>query len=126
MNSRATIILSHGSRSDDSKQEFQELVQLVKTRPSQKESSLYEAFMSLQEPTLNEAVQKATQDGANDITIVPCFLFKGNHIKIDIPHMIEKLKGQYPSVAFHLTNHVGADARLADIVEDRILSSIRN
>lgn len=114
----AVIVLGHGSRSDDFAREFETLVELVRTRTG--ESRVYGAHMSLAEPSLEQAISRAVETGARHVTIVPCFLFHGNHIKEDIPQMLTAQRDRYPGVRIEMARHIGPDERLAAIVCDRI------
>lgn len=120
--SHAIVLLSHGSRSPDSTTEFLTLVDMVQKENSN--LSVFPAQMSLAEPSLNHAVEKAAQAGAKRITVVPCFLFHGNHIKEDIPSMIETLKKEFPDIVFSMGRHIGADPQLANIVQARIREAL--
>ena len=58
--------------------------------------------------------------GADDIRIVPYFLFEGVHIKEDIPEEIKAFQAHHPNVKITMGQTLGADKRLAEIVADRI------
>jgi sirohydrochlorin ferrochelatase len=62
--------------------------------------------------------------GADEITVIPYFLFDGVHIKEDIPGEIESFRKQYPSVQVTMGRTLGADRRLARILRDRVLETM--
>ena len=113
------VILSHGSRSEDFKNGFNEIVDLVKEKRT--DIKIYGANMELCSPTIEEVIAQAVEENENlkTIGIVPFFLFAGIHIKEDIPEIIEKLKLEYKNIEFIFGKPLGADPILADILIER-------
>lgn len=114
----AIIIIGHGSRSPEATQEFLKLTAAVRLRVP---GMLVEpAFMELAEPSLQTSVQTLSEQGISNIAIVPCFLFHGNHIKKDIPELVEHMRTHFPNIQFSLGRHIGPETRIADIVASRV------
>jgi precorrin-8X/cobalt-precorrin-8 methylmutase len=118
MTPNAVIVIGHGSRSADATKEFLQLVSAVRLRTPG--LPVEPAFMELAEPSLPVAVKSLCEQGATHIAVVPCFLFHGNHIKKDIPELIEDLRKAFPATQFSLGRHLGPESRIADLVATRI------
>jgi sirohydrochlorin ferrochelatase len=71
-------------------------------------------------PTLAEAVAAALRRGAQEVLVVPLFLYDGVHVQKDIPEQLEELRRQYPGLQLRCTASLGSDPRIAEIVVDRI------
>ena len=54
--------------------------------------------------------------------VVPLYLTLGTHLTVNLPKKMAWLRSSFPNTVFTLTGHIGADARLADIIEDRVCS----
>lgn len=112
------IILAHGSKRVETKQTLAEIVELIKQKGSFK--AIEEAYLQFCDPTLEDAVKKHAQKGIKNIVIMPYFLFKGIHNTEDIPNEIARLQEIYPETEITLTEPLGVDERLAQIVIDRV------
>ncbi len=119
---KAVIILGHGSRAEEAKRVFNEIVDKIKNKVEY--DLIKGAAMELAEPDLAETVNQVVKKGAKEIIIVPLFLFPGVHIQKDIPNSIVKLEKQYPDVEFKVGESIGADERLAEIMADRINKTV--
>ncbi|AOY75450.1 sirohydrochlorin chelatase [Clostridium formicaceticum] len=116
---KGLFVLAHGSKAKEADETLMEIMEMVKARDP-KEFSLV-GFGSLQfsTPSFEEGIQDLIERGAKEIVIVPMFLFKGNHIQMDIPEELEALEKKYPDVTFIIGKHIGADKRIAEIIEER-------
>ncbi|MHB0934762.1 MAG: sirohydrochlorin chelatase [Armatimonadota bacterium] len=115
---RALIVLGHGSRSAEATAQFLALVEMLAARYP--DDRVLPACMQMADPTLASALGQAAGEGAEEILIIPCFLFQGIHVKADIPEMLAQLKVEYPQVAVRFGQPIGADPRLVDILCDRV------
>jgi sirohydrochlorin ferrochelatase len=75
--------------------------------------------MELASPDIEETVKIIAEKNILQIIIVPYFLYEGNHIKFDIPEIIEKLKVKYPEIVFKFGKPIGFEPALADILIKR-------
>ena len=71
-------------------------------------------------PSLEEAVLKLAEEGSKDIVIMPFFLFRGKHLKEEIPQDIDRIQSMTPQVSLRLIDNLGPDSRLMDLVEERL------
>lgn len=114
---RAVLIVSHGSRSKDAVAEFNQVVNLVAQRYTK--SIVRGASMELAQPDIPTAVKELVELGILHIDVVPYFLFMGNHIKNDIPQILEEQKLLYPQLEVRFGKPIGVNPLLADILIER-------
>jgi sirohydrochlorin cobaltochelatase len=103
--SAAAIFLAHGSRDPRWRQPFEKFLQTAASRLPGRQVRL--AYMEMCEPTLLQVAEECIQNGAQEVTVFPLFLSGGGHVKNDIPHLVEELKTQFPSVKVRLTEALG-------------------
>lgn len=115
---RALIIVDHGSRREEANAALVETARLVAERVGASWDVRY-AHMELGEPSLEQAVARAVADGAREIVVVPFFLAPGNHARVDIPAIVDGARSLHPAVHFRLTDVLGPDVLLAELVLKR-------
>ncbi|OEH85740.1 hypothetical protein BHU72_02870 [Desulfuribacillus stibiiarsenatis] len=118
---KVLLVLGHGSRTIEAQNIFNRLVDLIR------EKSDFEIVkgcsMENSTPTFEEAVEELVESGHHHIVLAPLFIYRGVHIQEDIPNTILELKKKYPNLEFHMTDVIGADDRIAEIMIDRIRDS---
>jgi len=145
----AVVLVGHGSRLPYNREVVEKLAEYVE------EMGDFEAvevgFMEFSEPSIQEAVKRAAESGADRIVVVPVFLAHGVHTKRDIPRMLglepdwEEDHGhdhdhdhghhhhhdhhrEYEPVDVDAeivyTEPIGADRRIAEIILDRIKEAL--
>jgi len=112
------IVLAHGSREPETMKTMEEIIRMIKEKTNN--SMIRAAFFQFAAPSLEESVCALIEEGISDIRIVPYFLFSGIHIREDIPKVISKLEKEFPNIKLSVSETLGADERLAEIVADRI------
>lgn len=113
------IILGHGSRASEANETLQHITGIVKEKLA--EDTVIGAFMGFSQPSLEQAAEELVNNGCGKVIIMPFFLYKGIHMQEDIPAKVKKLEEKFGSkVSFSITNHLGVDSRLAEIILDRI------
>lgn len=115
---RALIIVDHGSRREEANAALVETARLVRERVGDRCNVRY-AHMELGEPSLEQAVARAVQEGAREIVVVPFFLAPGKHASVDIPASVEAARAAHPTVFFRLSEVLGPDVLLAELVLER-------
>ncbi|WZL71779.1 CbiX/SirB N-terminal domain-containing protein [Clostridiaceae bacterium 35-E11] len=114
---KALFVLGHGSQAQEADQIFTQIVEMVKNISSFEMVGM--GSLQISKPSFEEGIVELIDKGAEQIVIVPMFIFKGNHVKYDIPEALNQLKEQYPHVEFIMAKHIGADERIAMIIEER-------
>ena len=77
------------------------------------------AFTGVTWPRLETVVQRQVKLGMTQICVIPVYLFTGVLIE-RINGQIERLRQQYPQIAFALGKHFGFDAAIFDLLDSRI------
>lgn len=115
---KGILILAHGSRRIETKHMMDEMMEMIKKRNP--EVVIENAFMELCEPLLADGLDLLVNKGVTQITLIPYFLFEGIHIKEDIPGEIAEYLADKPNITVEMSQTLGADPRLADIITERI------
>lgn len=113
----SVILLGHGSQAEGGNEALLEVVKLVKEKGG---VDVIPAYLQFCSPTLADSFEKAVGEGAERIVVVPYFLYMGNHVARDIPDELDALRHMHPGVEVVLAEHLGAHAKLAEIVLERI------
>ncbi len=116
--SSGVILLAHGSRRDGANEVMEQLVEMIREDSSFKKVN--SAFLQFSRPTLQEALKEQVDQGVQEVTVMPVFLFNGIHLSEDIPAIIDEEKGKYPQVKIFTARALGMDRRIAEIVKDRV------
>lgn len=67
-----------------------------------------------------EAVSILAASGVNRVVIAPYLLGNGKHATLEMDEVLEDIAAETPGVELRLAQGLGADARIADLVRDRI------
>ncbi|WP_031515412.1 sirohydrochlorin chelatase [Desulfofalx alkaliphila] len=118
------LLLGHGSRRDEGNVELRQILEEVKKR-GPKDRVYQCSFLQFTQPTLDEGIKYLVSAGVEKIIVVPLFLVSGTHIRQDIPNKLMLQKNKHPHIKFVYAEHLGSDARIADIVLDRIKGASR-
>jgi sirohydrochlorin cobaltochelatase len=80
------------------------------------------AFTGVTWPRVESVVQRQVKLGMTQVCIVPVYLFTGVLIE-RIKGQVERLKVQYPQIAFALGTHFGFDKRIFDLLDAKVAGS---
>jgi precorrin-8X/cobalt-precorrin-8 methylmutase len=118
----AVLVIAHGSRLKAANEDLYGVVRWL--RATDRWDVVGPCFLQFEEPNLGQAVEQVISQGAKRMVLVPFLLFPGNHMQRDIPEEVEALRKRYPHVEILLTRHLGIDERLAQMVIERIESTL--
>lgn len=108
---KSLILFSHGAKHPNWAEPFYRLKSLVQCRLPTVKVEL--AFLELMEPNLLKLVAKLITEYIKYITIVPIFLgHNGQHVRCDLPILINQLQQKYPDTIFHVVKAVGEDNKV--------------
>ncbi|WP_423910667.1 sirohydrochlorin chelatase [Candidatus Spongiihabitans sp.] len=121
---KALLLIAHGSGNQDSNDEIHALTRLLRTSFSTRpKNSLDEkfafvdcAFLELTDPDIATAIDSLVREGVTEITVLPYFLAKGNHINKDIPAKISVTQIRFPSITVNSIPHIGKAADMPDLL----------
>lgn len=112
------LLLAHGSREGDTEKTMRRITEFVKA--DMPEALIEEAYMQFRDINIEKGLENLIAQGADDLKVIPYFLFEGVHIKEDIPNELKDFSEKHPNIKVSLGKPLGADKRLADIVVDRV------
>ncbi len=111
---RLYLFVAHGSRETAAQDGFESLLKILAN--SLKPHAVSGAYLTLNQPSVAEAVETAVQQGVDDFVVAPLFFFEGTHIQKDIPQILADLKLKYPMIDFQTLPAVASLAGFADWV----------
>lgn len=117
MKDKSLLIVGHGSKSPEAQEIFSNMTELVASKGEYK--TVRGAHMELAKPSIEDVVAEMNADGITEVIVVPYFLYKGIHIKEDIPEILEKLSNEYTNMTFKMADPIGYEPLLADILLKR-------
>ncbi len=119
----AYIVIVHGSRDAEANRGFEVfLEQFRETLPGRQ---VYGAFLELAKPSIPEAIERAIQEGASEVFILPMMFFPGRHVKQDIPRFIQEAKAKHPHADFHFASPVADHPLMIELMKEKANSASR-
>lgn len=112
------IIVDHGSRRAEANALLEEVARLYRERTGAR--IVEHAHMELAEPTIAEAFARCVAQGAAHVVVALYFLSPGRHSARDIPALVAKATEQFPGVPYRITESLGVDTRLIDVLHTRV------
>ncbi|MDQ4050622.1 MAG: sirohydrochlorin cobaltochelatase, partial [Thermoproteota archaeon] len=76
-------------------------------------------FLELDQPNIQEGIQRAITTNPQLLLIVPYFLHKGAHIKRDVIEDLNAALDRYDFKNAYVARHLGVDEKLIDIIIER-------
>jgi sirohydrochlorin ferrochelatase len=119
---RAILLVDHGSRVDAANLLVAEVADLLRARHP--EAIVEIAHMEIASPTIAEGIARCVAAGAEEIAVHPYFLGPGRHTRESIPALVESAQADHPGIAIRITEPLGLDDRLVDVIERRIAESL--
>jgi precorrin-8X/cobalt-precorrin-8 methylmutase len=116
--SKAVLILGHGSRRDEANEVLRRVARMLETEGGF--GYVQPAFLELAPPNFHEALDIMVEKGFTDIKVMPYFLYMGNHMRKDLPKAMALGAEKHPGVLLEVTPNIGFHEKLVDIVIDRI------
>ena len=116
---KAVLLISHGSRSPQTKKEVFDLVQRLYRLGA---AEIVEfAFLELESPSIPEGIDICVNKGANKIIVLLNFLNSGRHVDVDVPAIVADAQIKHSKIAISITQpvgqHPGIDALFLDLLK---------
>ncbi|MBF4693259.1 sirohydrochlorin chelatase [Fusibacter ferrireducens] len=118
MRKDAVLIIAHGSKvkeTDDIMKKYQQ--ELVLKMP---ETQIEYCYLQLMEPSIESIVKSLYESGVRNIKAFPFFIFNGNHIKEDIPEVLDAIRAEYPELNITFLENIGYDEKVLDLIIERV------
>ncbi|MGA1931532.1 sirohydrochlorin chelatase [Arcobacter sp. YIC-464] len=110
------LVIAHGSRVKDSNEEIIKFCESIKSLIDDDFEVKY-AFLELAEPNIYDSLESCLKNNLDSkIKILPYFLARGKHVKVDIPMEIEKIKEVYNNANIEILPHLGKIDGLAQLI----------
>jgi sirohydrochlorin cobaltochelatase len=117
----AYVLFGHGSRPQP--QALRSLQNLANWTSQALGQEVFDAYMELEEPSLEARVAERVGLGAQRVVVIPAFFSLGVHLRQDIPQRFDALKQAFSQTQFIMTEHLGAQPDLAQVAIKRIQAS---
>lgn len=118
----AALLIGHGSRAENANESlFRVVAHFRKAWPHR---VLEAAFLEISRPSIPEGIDLCVEKGAERIIAIPYFLFRGNHVKMDLPALIEESRNEHADVDIILGPHLGFHPKMIEIVDERVRQAL--
>jgi precorrin-8X/cobalt-precorrin-8 methylmutase len=115
---KAVLLLGHGSKMAEANDTLRHVAKRLKVEGGY--GFVQPAFLQMESPDFQEAFAAMVEQGFNDITIMPYFLYMGAHVQKDLPAEVVTAQAKFPGVKAQVTANLGFHDKLVDIVIERI------
>tara|TARA_B100000809_G_scaffold141569_1_gene139129 strand:- start:1158 stop:1526 length:369 start_codon:yes stop_codon:yes gene_type:complete len=110
------LLIAHGSRREESNLEIKNLAKKIASFKTKEFGLVMPAFLEFAEPSIINAIDKCSEIGAENVTVLPYFLSAGVHITRDIPGEINKASQNHPNLKIKIANYFGLRNEIAEIL----------
>jgi len=120
---KGVLIVGHGSRRIETEETLKSVMNMAQIKIPDIPMKI--AFMEFGQPDIPTGLDALIDIGADEIAVVPYFLFDGMHIREDIPQIIDDYKSSHSNIQITLGKPLGADRRIADVLAERISGALK-
>ena len=115
---KAVLLVSHGSRSPETKKEVRQLLGRLKRKLSW--PIIQYAFLEIEKPSIPQGIERCVRQGAKDILVLLNFLNSGKHVDQDIPRLVNEARCRFPGVRLRISMPIGQHPKIDDLFLDLI------
>jgi sirohydrochlorin cobaltochelatase len=119
----AIILFAHGARDERWAEPFARIVS--KVRAAAPGLLIELAYLEHLEPSLDQAARRLAKLGATTIRVVPLFLGRGGHLRVDVPRLITAAGASLTGVAIELAPSAGEDDAVIDALAAYCVRAVR-
>jgi sirohydrochlorin cobaltochelatase len=112
------LIMAHGSPDPRSNAPIYRIARRV--RASKRYTAVTVCFLDLNRPSTPEAIDALVGYGIQQLVAVPFFLQLGNHVREDLPAIIDTARARHPALQISLAEHLAYDPLLLAVIADRV------
>lgn len=116
------ILFAHGSRDPRWRATFEELAAAAAAEAGTDLVRL--AYLELSEPTLEDVVERAVDDGAVRVRVLPLFLAAGKHLSEDVAKRVDEARAAHPGLDIELLPAVGEDERMRSLLRQIVAEAV--
>ncbi|MBC1474224.1 sirohydrochlorin chelatase [Listeria grandensis] len=121
---RAIIYIGNGTQLAEGNAEFCTFINTIKKKRPEIIQEL--GFLKMSYPTIEIACEKAIAAGADELIVVPVFLFSASDIKYEIPDILNSLTTKYSNITIKMTKTFGFDPEIIALAKEKILDTSIN
>ena len=115
------LIVAHGSKLEESNKEIANLARTIEVL-SQGLYIIKYAYLELASPSLESVLDDILNDNNSaSIKLLPYFLAKGKHVKVDIPNCVNRFQSKYTNCEITVLPHLGKTKGLANLIMDNYI-----
>lgn len=118
------VLVDHGSRREAANAMLHDVAVLFQTVSGL--PIVEPAHMELAEPTIAQAFDRCVEQGARTVVVHPYCLSPGRHSREDIPRLAADAATRHPDVALAVTQPLGLEPRLCEVVMTRVQEALRS
>jgi len=118
---RGLLIIDRGSREREASEELETICAGIKAKRDYVFTDY--CFLEVEPPFIEDGISKCLKEDIDSLTIVPYFLYPGKKVKIAVTDTMKLQKDTV--VKFLITKPMSMHKTLADIVENRIATAIK-
>lgn len=115
------IAVAHGSRDPRSGETVAAVVDGIRLR--RPDLDVRVAYLDLTEPSVDDVLDRAAQDGVRSAVLVPLLLGTAFHARVDLPGLIDAARIRHPHLTLTQADVLGDDRRLVDVLRIRIVEA---
>ena len=110
------LLVAHGSRREESNLEVEALSKKMIEYNTNDFDQIMPAFLEFASPSIPEAIEKCSEIGALNVTVLPYFLSAGVHINRDIPGEVKDASVDFPNLNITISNYFGSRDEIAELL----------
>lgn len=118
MNSTPLVAVAHGSRDPRSAATIADLVALVREQAPGLDARA--AFLDLSEPSVPDVLGELHAEGHRAVTVVPLLLGTAFHARVDLPALVDEVRGELPMLDVSVSPVLGPDALMRAALRARL------
>jgi len=119
---RGLVLFAHGASDPQWAKPFEAIRDRVRDALPGRPVAL--AYLESMAPTLEEAVDALTRQGATHIVVIPLFMSQGAHLKRDVPRIIDAIRAGEAGVEITVENAIGDVPEILDVIASWVVSKL--
>jgi len=111
---RGLVLFAHGASDPQWAKPFEAIRDRVRDALPGRPVAL--AYLESMAPTLEEAIDALTRQGATHIVVMPLFMSQGAHLKRDVPRILDAIRGGKPGIEITMESAIGDVPEILDVI----------
>src|SRR5260370_38075608 len=107
MTGTVVLLVGHGSREQSGNDGFLKFCEV--TKPHLGPERVETCFIELTTPLVPESLDRCVALGARRVIVLPVILLAAGHVKVELPHELDKAKERHPPTEFLYGRPIGLD-----------------